>query len=436
MFTKQILPVLAAAAGVVSAASSTNVCKQSTFTINSQADITALLSCTTLTGDVVIGNQTDATLDFTGIDTIDGDLTLLNNKLVSSLKSTTTTKISGAFHLQNLTTLSTLSFTELTSVGSINFVSLTNIDVLTFTAGIKTASSIVVSDTFLSSLDGVDVVSADTININNNRRLVSYTSSLGNLTNLLNINANGLDLQVSFPELIWIANMTISNVSSFSVPSLKTVNGSMRFDSNFFTSFSAPNLTATTSGDVSFVSNAQLSNITLPQLTTIGGGFLLANNTAQDKVNGFNKLKTVGGAVNMRGNFTEYVFDCPLHESFSTSFQDIVLTQVFLSIELPALSDVKGSFDIVSTGDISASCATFKKLAPASQGGGGEIQGKYTCQSNNAEANSDTNPTSTSSSGSSSSTGTSGNGNAAAGISVNSLAVLGLAGVAVIAQML
>ena len=308
MFSKQVLPVLAAAAGLASAATSkTDVCKQTTFTINSQADISNLLSCTTLTGDVVIGNQTDATLDFTGIKVIDGDLTLLNNNLVSTLKSDTTTKISGAFHLQNLTTLSTLAFTELTSVGSIEWVSLTAIDVLTFTAGIKTADSIVVSDTFLSNLDGLDVASASTININNNRRLVSYTSSLGNLTNLLNINANGLNLEVSFPELTWIANMTISNVSSFSIPSLKTVNGSMRFDSNFFTSFNAPNLTSTTSGDISFVSNAQLTNISLPQLTSIGGGFLIANNTAQGKIDGFGKLKTVGGAVNMRGNFTEYV---------------------------------------------------------------------------------------------------------------------------------
>ncbi|KAL1903227.1 cell wall protein Ecm33 [Sporothrix stenoceras] len=409
MFSKQILSVLAAA-GVASAASSSNICKQDTFTINSQADITDLLSCTTLTGDVVIGNQTDATLDFTGIKVIDGDLSLLNNNLVSTLKSDTTTEISGAFHLQNLTTLSTLSFGDLTSVGSINWVSLTALDVLTFTAGIKSAKSIVVSDTFLSSLDGLDVASADTININNNRRLVSYSSSLGNLTTLLNINANGLDLQVSFPELIWIANMTISNVSSFDVPSLKVVNGSMRFDSNFFTSFNAPNLTETTSGDISFVSNAELTNITIPMLTTIGGGFLIANNTAMDKVTGFPKLKTVGGAVNMRGNFTD--------------------------IELPALNDVKGAFDIVSTGDISSSCSTFKKLAPSSQGGGGQIQGKYTCDSNNAEANSDTNPTSTGSSSGSSATGSSGNGNAAAGISVNSLAVLGLAGVAVIAQML
>ncbi len=189
--------------------------------------------------------------------------------------------------------------------------SLTAIDVLTFSAGLKTAKSIVVSDTFLKSLDGIDVVSADSIDINNNRRLVEYTSALANLTTLLNINANGLDLQVNFPNLIWIANMTISNVSSFSVPSLKTVNGSIRFDSNFFNSFSAPNLTSTATGDVSFVSNAELTNITCPLLTSVGGGFLIANNTALQTVDGFDKLKTVGGAVNLRGNFTEYVFCRP-----------------------------------------------------------------------------------------------------------------------------
>lgn len=406
MFSKQILPVLAAAAGVASAASS-DPCTQNTFTINSQADISALSGCATLNGNVVIGNQTDASLDLTGPRTIKGDLTLLNNNVITTLKSSSIGQITGAFHLQNLTFLSTLAFTDLTAVGSINWVSLTALDVLTFTAGIQKADSIVVSDTFLSSLEGLDVGTASTININNNHRLVEYTSSLGNLTNNLNINANGLNLQVSFPNLIWIANMSISNVSSFSVPSLATVNGSARFDSNFFKSFAAPNLTSTTSGDISFVSNAQLNNITIPNLTSIGGGFLIANNTALQAVTGFGKLKSVGGAVNFRGNFSE--------------------------VDLPSLNDVKGGFDVESTGDISASCTTFKKLAPQSQGGGGQIQGKFNCVSNNANANSDTNPTSTGSASGSSSTG---KGNSAAGLSVNTVAILALAGVAAIAQLL
>jgi hypothetical protein len=401
----KFLPVVAAVAGIASAA--TDVCTETTFTLSSQADIDALSSCSTLTGDVVLSGSTAATLDISSITKIDGDLTLASNAVISTLQSSTLEEITGAFHLQNLTTLSTLSFTKLTSVGSINFVSLTTLNSLTFTAGVTSADSIVISDTFLASLDGIDVASADTININNNRRLVEYTSSLGNLSTLLNINANGQDLAVSFPNLIWIANMTISNVSSFSIPSLKVVNGSMRFDSNFFNNFTAPNLTSTTSGDVSFVSNADLTNITIPGLTSIGGGFQIANNTALNVVDGFAKLKTVNGAIKMRGNFTE--------------------------VDLPALADVKGAFSIVSTSDITDSCTTFKKLSSSSNGGNGDIQGTFTCESDVANANSDTNPTSTSSSSGSSSTGS---GSAAAGLSVNSLAVLGLAGVAAIAQLL
>ncbi|EFX01063.1 GPI-anchored cell wall organization protein ecm33 [Grosmannia clavigera kw1407] len=407
MFSKQVLVAVLAAAGAVSAAAN---CTQTTFTINSQADFDEISSCTTLTGDVTIGTSTDVSIDLSGPKAIKGDLTLLNNKLISTLKSSSLQSVSGAFHLQNLTTLSTLSFTTLTSVGSINWVSLNAIDVLTFTAGVTKAASVVISDTFLSSLDGLDVASASTIDINNNRRLIKYTSSLGNLTDLLNINANGLNLEVSFPNLIWIANMTVSNVSSFSVPSLATVNGSIRFDSNFFTSFSAPNLTSTQTGDVSFISNADLANISMPLLKSIAGGLQIANNTALQNVTGFAALKTVGGAVKLRGNFTE--------------------------VELPSLADVKGAFNVESTGDITSSCAVFKKLAPSSAGGNGDIQGTYTCQSDNANANSDTSTSTASSTKSSSTAKATGSSSAATGLGINGVAVVGLAGVAALAQLL
>ncbi len=99
------------------------------------------------------------------------------------------------------------------------------------------------------------------------------------------------------------------------------------------------------------------------------------------------------------------------------------------SVEFPALNDVKGAFDIVSTGDIKSSCDAFGKLAPSSQGGGGQIQGTYNCQSNNADANSDTGSGSGGSSGGSGSegSGSSGKGNSATGLAVNLAAVLGLA---------
>jgi len=404
MISKQLLPVLAAVVGVASG----DTCTQDTFTINSQSDIKPLANCETLNGNVVVGPSAGSSLDFTGPLTIKGDFTAENNGVVTTLKSSSLGQITGAFTLGNLTGLSTLSFTGLKSVGSVSFQSLTTLDSLTFTAGISEASDVVVSDTFLSTLEGLNVESVSTININNNRRLTEWTSQLTNVSSNMNMNANGLDFQVSLPALVWVANMTISNVTSFSIPALQAVNGSMRMDSNFFQSFSAPNLTSTSSGDISFVSNGDLSNITMPLLTGIGGGFQIANNTGLQTVDGFGALKTVGGAVKFRGSFT--------------------------SISLPSLNDVKGAFDVESTQDISSSCSTFSKLAPTSKGGNGEIQGTYTCTGDVANANSDT---SSNTNGSSSGGGGSGgNGNSAAGIAINMVSVLGLTGAGVLMQAL
>jgi hypothetical protein len=226
---------------------------------------------------------------------------------LTSISSSSLGSIAGAFTLSNLTGLANLNFKALTTVGSISWRSLTAIDTLGFgSTGITSAKNVEISDTFLSSLEGINIASVGKMDINNNRRLSSFTSKLTNLSDILIMQANGLDLSASFPVLAWCANMSISNVSNFEVPSLITVNGSARFDSNYFSRFSAPNMTSTVTGDISFVGNSALNNISLPSITQIGGGLLIANNTALAIVNGFPKLKNVLGAVKLRGSFTEY----------------------------------------------------------------------------------------------------------------------------------
>ena len=82
-----------------------------------------------------------------------------------------------------------------------------------------------------------------------------------------------------------------------------TVNGSLIVDDNLFESFTAPNLTK--SGGFVFVGNPNLKNISLPQLTQIGGGFQIANNSKLLNIDGFKNLKTVDGAIDFSGNFTK-----------------------------------------------------------------------------------------------------------------------------------
>jgi hypothetical protein len=348
-------------------------CDDATATIASPADATTVASCTSIDGSVVITTGAGDQVDISGPTKIGGDLVAENNGGLISLTSTSLTTIGGAFRLRNVTLMSTLAFTALESVDSIDWASLNALGSLTMgNPGITSAKSVSIADTFLSSLDGINIHSLDTMDINNNHRLTDFTTELYNLSTLLNINANGQNLAVSMPNLIWAANMTISNVTSFSAQSLETINGSIRFDSNYFTEFSAPNLTSVQTGDVAFVSNSKVTNISMPLLTSIGGGFTIANNTAMEELNGFPKLEMVGGAVKLRGSFS--------------------------SVELPSLNDVRGAFDLESTGDITSSCSVFDKLSPKS---GGQIQGEYSCTSDNANANNDTSTTGGTSSGSS-----------------------------------
>lgn len=398
MIAKIILPALVAI-GSVSAQSAT--CTVSTTTINSQAEATQLAGCRTVRGTVVIAPQTGATIDISGPSQITGDLILLDNGEIQSFRADDLATIGGTWEMKNVTALSSLIFPSITKVNKLDWQTLNALDQLSFTTGITQAEEVTISDTFLSSLAGIDLATVKKMRIDNNRRLTSFVTQLRTLSDELRIQANGQKLEVSMPNLTWIANMIIANVTKFSVPSLATVNNSAKFDFNYFTDFVAPNLTRTQSGDLSFVGNANLKNISLPRLSTIGGGLLIANNTELSELNGLPALKTIGGAVKLRGSFDEVVF--------------------------PALNDVKGAFDLSSTGDIEDSCTEFKKIASAKDGGSGKIQGTFACTSNNANANSDTSSTTGTGGGSSTKK------DSASGVSLNT-ALLGLGALAGLAQ--
>lgn len=309
---------------------------------------------------LIAASATDTIIDIGGrLSEIGGSLTAENNGLLQTLQSSSLETIGGDFTLKNVTKLSTLSFPKLGEVGSIDWATLNALPEPTFgNPGITKAKSVTIADTFIENIDGINVDSLSDMNINNNRRLTKFSTSIKSLTNTMYIQANGLNLSMEMPNLEWIANMTIANVTSFSVPSLHTVNGSMRFDSNYFTTFTAANLTDIQDGDLSFVSNPQLTNISIPTLTHIGGGFTIANNTALEQLDGFGALNEIGGAVKVRGSFTD--------------------------VELPDLQDVKGAFEVVSTEDIGNSCNDLNKYD------NGVVQGDFNCKGNDQNANNDT----------------------------------------------
>jgi len=371
MHTSYLLPVLAAF-GLAAAQSTASICTQTTATIKTQAEATAIASsCKTFKGSIEISPNAVGALSFDGIQQITGDLTAIGAVNMTSLSAAQLGSIGGTMRLTSLTILSSLVFPALTAVDAIEWTTLNNLQQLTFTTGLSKANTLFITDTALTSLNGINLAQVGNFEITNNAFLRSISTQVGNITQALTINNNGPNLKLSFPNLIWAYNMTVRNVSDFSIPSLESINTTFGVYGSYMTSIMAPNLT-TVGGDAAFVADSSLTNISMPLLQTIGGGLLIANNSALLDISGFPSLKTTG-AINISGNFTNAVF--------------------------PGLQDVKGTFNAQSSGNFS--CSPFAKDKSDQV-----IKGLYFCQaqSNNVQAS----VTETSSSTKPSSTGGSG----------------------------
>lgn len=202
--------------------------------------------------------------------------------------------------------LQTLSCPQLSQVGTINWVTLPSLRALDFTSEVTECSEVLITDTRLNSLDGINLRTARIFNINNNKDLKAVDVALGNVSEALLIEFNSKNVNLAFPDLVWARNITIRDAGSVSFPQLEEVNQTIAFINNTFTECAFPRLTEV-GGSFAFNSNSKLSNISAERLETIGGTFQLANNTKLVNINGFGALSIVEGSIDFSGSFTKYV---------------------------------------------------------------------------------------------------------------------------------
>lgn len=287
-----------------------------TTTIIASADATALASCTTYSGSVAIQTSLSTAKDSNGhqqiqvdkIQKIDGNLTITDNTDLAQVTFTSLKEVTGVFQCGPLSGMASLNMPSLSTVNQMNLTALPVLQAVNFGAvGITKARSILITNTGLSSLDGFsNLESVESLNINNNQALQNVTLNFGYITKSCEIvDNNGLTtgLNVNFPSLQTAQNMTFRSCSDIKLPALQNVTDELGFYGNYFTSFLAPNLT-TVRGLV-FVDNPELTNISCPSATSINGTYLIANNTALTKINGFPNLELVGGALEFSGIFSE-----------------------------------------------------------------------------------------------------------------------------------
>ncbi|KAK2764020.1 hypothetical protein FQN54_009639 [Arachnomyces sp. PD_36] len=339
---KYFLPALAAAS-IVSAIE----CDGDTITIENEGDAAALVECQKVEGDVVIAEQAANIISLMGVQEITGSLSCDGGENITELSAPDLKTIGNEFNLKGLSKLNSLAFASLEEVGSITFDSLAHLRQLTFTKGVSKADSVKITNTYLTTLEGIALDDVSEMYIANNIYLTKVdVDEIKSIKGNVDFASNHKDLQISFPNLKEAQNMTFRNASSVSLPSLESVSGGLGFYSNYMEEFQGPNLTEAKSFLV-FIDNPNLTNVSLPELTSVGGTFQIANNTKLDKVTGVPKLEIIEGALDFSGNITE--------------------------VELPALKDVQGAFNMQSSGKLD--CGKMSEFD------GDVVKGDFDCYS-------------------------------------------------------
>ena len=275
-----------------------------TATIQNQGDVTALSTCSTFSGSLAIATDTTDKINIASVRAVTGDLVMENAPNITSFGADSLQQIGGSFILNNCQILSSLTFPDLTNVGNLKFEALPNLQQLGFTTSIGQANTLDIQNTFLTTLNGINLQKVSSVTIVNNPLLQAVNMQVSNISQSLTIASNGNRLQASFPNLETAQNLTFRDSQSVSIPSLANVTGSLGFYENTFDSLNTPNLTLV-GGTLAFVSNSELTNISMPILKSIGGGFQVQNNSVLvDLSDSFTSLQSIGGALAFFGNFT------------------------------------------------------------------------------------------------------------------------------------
>lgn len=324
------------------------------FTATAQSDLDQLAGCQAVQGDIIINGDLGSAA-IANVKAIYGDLQIFNATNLQSFTADSVTTITGSLKLHGLTVLATLSFAQLSTVGAINWVTLPNL-VSTGLTSVTNCNSIYISDTMLSDLKGINPTNVEIFNINNNVNLGSISSNIETVSNALSVAFNGDETIVEFDELVWANNLTFYSVASISMASIQAVNKSAGFFESSVTDLEFPLITAI-GGDLTIENNDNLGHIDFSNVTSIGGGLVIANNTELLAIENIDSIKTVQGAVVLKGDFD--------------------------NCTMSSLKTVRGSFDLETSGH--ADCTPFKSL---SKNGG--IQGSFVCKSKAVSSSSST----------------------------------------------
>lgn len=260
--------------------------------------------CKIITGDIVINDYKEPIIEFGNIMNIFGNLDIQRASSLVRIEADNVHRIGNRFILKDLTSLNSISFSSLRYVKVVDWKVLPILNVAHFGNAIKETESVTVSDTSLVEFPGFLSNKLEILDINNNRYLESIYCNVEKITGRLHIAANSKDVRVSLPKLQSAKNVSIHEVLDLDLNNLEEIESSINFVNNLFINLSLPVLKSI-GGTLSLLKNENLGKVEFPNVTEIGGGLMIVNNTKIDRINFYPKLTIIGGAIELVGNIKE-----------------------------------------------------------------------------------------------------------------------------------
>jgi hypothetical protein len=276
-------------------------CSKSENIIQTSSELAAISDCSVIYGNIYISDFDSDILYLNSIKEVKGDLIVKNSSSLVRMEAINLNTVGGKLELNTLNSLTSLVFPSLENVEALKWQVLPILTFVDLSTGIKNINSIIMSDTSLTGFGGFNVESLKTLSINNNRFLEKIESTVSEITGDLLIAANADNIEVSLPNLTSVKSMTIKDTEKINLESLQIVEKNADFTQNGFSALDLSNMKSI-GHTLSIIKNKNLKEVKFDKLSEVGGGLMIIDNNKLNKFDFFVALKTIGGAIEFRGN--------------------------------------------------------------------------------------------------------------------------------------
>lgn len=132
------------------------------------------------------------------------------------------------------------------------------------------------------------------------QQLVSFMA--GNITQRAKITGNGGDLTLQLPNLTYAYSLEISKVSQLALPMLSSVSDGLDVSYSDASNISMPELTYV-GGDFVMSNNRHIDSLDLGELVNVQGNLEITGNKELEEIFGLPYLSSVGGNLDLEGGF-------------------------------------------------------------------------------------------------------------------------------------